>query len=151
MFPGAEASWYQTDDGTIVMFWRDEGGSCRLWVCISTDGGESFGEPVITDIPDAMSRKYAGRLDDGRYYIVSNAFPSLLNRRHLTMLLSDDGYKFNKGYILVDDPTSMRLVGLLKEDGYMYPCCLPGEEKLLVAYSTNKEDIECGIVDVARM
>ena len=83
-------------------------------------------------------------------YLVNNAFPTLLNRRHLMMLLSDDGYKFNKAYVLLDDPTGMRMVGLLKEDGYMYPCCLPTDGRLLVAYSVNKEDIECGIVDVSR-
>ena len=64
------------------------------------------------------------------------------------LLLSDDGYVFNEVYLLVDDPTSQRLVGLLKEDGYQYPCCLPEADRLLVGYSVNKEDMECGIVDL---
>ena len=148
VFPGAEASWYQTDDRTIVVLWRDDGGSCRLWVNTSTDGGKSFCEPMITDIPDAVSRLYAGRLADGRHYLCSNAFATLGDRTHLMLLIGDDDYRFNKAYILVDDPTAMRLVGLLKINGYFYPCCLPVGDQLLVAYCVNKEDIECGVVDL---
>ena len=146
-FPYGEGSWYQLDDGRIVAFWRDEGGSCRVWVNYSDDGGRSWEPPMLSDIPDSMSRNYAGRLSDGRYYLCNNAFATLLNRRHLTLLISDDGLTFNQVYILVDDPTSQRLKGLLKADGYQYPCCLVDGGKLLVAYSVNKEDIECGIVD----
>lgn len=151
VFPYGEASWYQTDDDTIVVFWRDEGRSCRLWVNYSTDNGKTFSEPMISDIPDSMSRNYAGRLADGRFYLCNNAFPTLLNRMHLMLLLSDDGYTFNKCYMLADDPTSQRLTGLLKEDGYQYPCCLVDGDRLFVAYSVNKEDIECGIVDVTKI
>jgi len=148
-FPYGEGSWYQTDDGRIIIFWRDEGASCRVWVNYTDDGGRSFVPPMISDIPDSMSRVYAGRLADGRYFLCNNAFPTLLDRRHLTLLLSDDGYEFNKVYLLVDDPTSQRLKGLLKADGYQYPVCLPEAGRLLVGYSVNKEDIECGAVDVA--
>ena len=148
-FPYGEGSWYQLEDGRIVVFWRDEGESCRLWVNFSDDGGRSFSEPMISDIPDSMSRVYAGRLPDGRYYLCNNAFPTLLNRMHLMLLLSDDGKTFDDVYLLLNDPTSQRLMGLLKADGYQYPCCLPEGNKLLVAYSVNKEDIECGIADLA--
>ena len=150
-FPYGEASWYQTDEGRIVVFWRDEAGSCRLYVNTSDDGGRSFTPPMVSDIPDSMSRVYAGRLADGRYYLCNNAFPTLLDRRHLVLLLSDDGQTFDKVYVLVDDPTSQRLKGLLKADGYQYPCCLAEEDRLLVGYSVNKEDIECGIVDVRKI
>ena len=146
-FPHGEASWFQTDAGRIIVFWRDEAGSCRLYVTYSDDGGETFAPPMMSDIPDSMSRVYAGRLADGRYYLCNNAFPTLLDRMHLMLLLSDDGETFNKVYTLVDDPTSQRLKGLLKADGYQYPCCLAEEDRLLVGHSVNKEDIECGIVE----
>ena len=32
-------------------------------------------------------------------------------------------------------------------NGYQYPCCLVDGDNLVVGYSVNKEDIECGIVD----
>ena len=148
VFAYGEGSWYQADDGNIVAFWRDEGQSCRLWVNYSTDGGRTFSVPALSNIPDSMSRVYAGRLQDGRFFLCNNAFPTLLNRRYLTLMLSDNGYVFNKVYLLIDDPTSQRVRGLLKADGYQYPCCLVDDDKLLVGYSVNKEDIECGIVDL---
>ena len=151
VFPYAETSWYQTDDGTIVMYWRDEGQSCRVWVNYSTDGGKTFTEPMISDIPDSQSRVYAGKLEDGRYFLCNNAFPELLNRHYLMLLLSDNGYEFNNVYILVDDPTAQRFTGLLKVDGYQYPFCLPDGDKLFVGFSVNKEDIECGIVDLQKI
>jgi hypothetical protein len=149
--PAGEASWCQTDEGKIIVFWRDEGGSCRLYVNTSDDGGRTFSAPMISDIPDSMSHVHAGRLADGRYYLCNNAFPTLLDRRHLMLLLSDDGLTFDSVRVLVDDPTSQRLKGLLKVDGYQYPCCLPEGDRLLVAYSINKEDIECSVVDVGRI
>lgn len=150
-FPYGEGSWYQTDDDTVVVFWRDEGLSCRIWVNYSTDGGRTFGSPMMSDIPDSMSRVYAGRLGDGRFYLCNNAFGSLLDRRHLMLLISEDGYRFDKVYTLIDDPTSMRLFGYHKVEGYQYPCCMSDNGKLLAAYSVNKEDIECGIVDVNKI
>ncbi len=147
-FPSGEGSWYQLDNGRIIVFWRDEGESCNLWVNVSDDGGKTFSAPIISDIPDSMSRVYAGRLQDGRYYLCNNAFPTLLNRMHLMLLLSDDGETFNQVYTLVDAPTTMRVMGLLKTDGYQYPCCLADGDKLLVGYSVNKEDMECGVVNL---
>ncbi len=151
LFPYGEASWYQTDQGRIVIFWRDEAGSCRLYANYSDDCGHTFTPPMVSDIPDSMSRVYAGRLHDKRYYLCNNAFPALLDRMHLMLLLSDDGETFNKVYLVVDDPTAQRLKGLLKVHGYQYPCCLEEKDRLLIAYSANKEDIECGIVDVTRI
>ncbi|NLX07203.1 MAG: hypothetical protein GXY33_18860 [Phycisphaerae bacterium] len=146
VFPYGEGTWYKTDDGRIVVFWRDEGQSCRVWVNTSDDHGRTFTAPAISDIPDSMSRLSAGRLADGRYYLCNNAFPTLLNRMHLLLLLSDDGLVFDKAYVVADDPTSQRLFGLLKADGYQYPCCFADRDKLLIAHSVNKEDIECAVV-----
>jgi hypothetical protein len=151
LFPYGEGSWYQLDSGRIIVFWRDEGGSCRCYVSYSDDGGRTLTPPMMSDIPDSMSRNYAGRLRDGRYFLVNNAIATLLDRRHLILLLSDDGLTFNKVYNLVDDPTSQRLKGLLKADGYQYPCCLVDGDRLLVGYSVNKEDIECGTVDIGKI
>lgn len=150
-FPYGEGNWYQTEEGRIIVFWRDEGQSCRLWVNYSDDGGKTFTVLAKSNIPDSMSRIYAGNLPDGRYYLCGNAFPTLLNRMHLMLLLSDDGLTFNKVYIVVNDPTAQRLIGILKADGYQYPCCLPDGDKFLIGYSVNKEDIECGVVDLNKI
>jgi len=67
------------------------------------------------------------------------------------LLLSDDGYVFNKVYLIADDPTAQRFAGLLKVNGYQYPCCLPDADRLLIAHSVNKEDIECGTVNATEV
>ncbi len=148
-FPVGEASWYQTDDGRIWMYWRDEAASLRLHLSLSEDDGETWTPPTITDFPDAVSRVYAGRLPDGRFYLIGNTYPKLCDRTHLMIAISDDGAKFSKIYTLLDDPTTQRVRGTLKLDGYQYPCGLVDDDKLLIGYSINKEDIECGIVNVS--
>lgn len=142
LFDG-EGSWYQLDSGKIVMFWRDGACSERLYVTSSDDNGALWAKPLITDYPDSVSRVYAGRLPDGRFFLIGNAFAKLFDRKHLMISLSDDGLKFNRTFRLLDDPTSQRAFGLLKCDGYQYPFALVEEERLLVGYSVNKEDMEC--------
>ena len=146
-----EGSWYQTEDGTITMLWRDETQSLRLYIAFSDDDGRSWTVPVKTDFPDAMARINAGRLSDGRYYIVGNSCPQLLNRKYLMLSLSNDGKVFDEMFILADGPTHRRIEGRHKEDGYQYPNTLVEEGRLLVVFSVNKEDIECGIVDTTRL
>ncbi|MFD5224265.1 exo-alpha-sialidase [Microbacterium sp. NPDC058342] len=148
-FPYGESTWYQLDDGRIVVFWRDEGASCYAYVNFSEDGGRTWTQPMITDIPDSMSRLYAGRLTDGRYYLVNNAIPTLLDRMPLTLMLSDDGLTFDKVYMINDSPVEMRRKGLLKINGHQYPCCLVDGDKLIVAYDANKEDIMCEVIETA--
>ena len=147
----AEGSWYQLPSGRIMMFWRDNGASERLAFTASDDGGRTWRKPALSDIPDSMSRVYAGRLSNGRYYLVGNTWPKLLDRQHLMLSISDDGKIFNEIYTLVDDPTTQRAVGLLKADGYQYPCCLAEKDRLIVGYSVNKEDIEVGIIDITKI
>ena len=65
--------------------------------------------------------------------------------------LSDDGAVFNKMYILVDDATCQSFQGALKANGYQYPNCLVDGDRLFIAYSVNKEDMECGILDVSTL
>jgi hypothetical protein len=150
-FPYGESTWYQTDEGRIMIFWRDEGASCRLYVNWSDDGGRTFSEPILTDIPDSMSRLYAGRLSDGRYFICNNTLGTLLDRSALMLLVSEDGYVFDKVYMVNDSPTEMRCKGLLKINGWQYPCCLVDGDKLLVAYDANKEDIYCEVIDTTKL
>ncbi len=150
-FPYGESSWYQRDDGRILVFWRDEGASCRLYVNHSDDGGRTWSVPVLSDIPDSMSRLYAGRLSDGRYFIVNNAISTLLDRIPLMLLLSDDGLTFDQVYVINDSPSEMRRKGLLKINGSQYPCCLVEEGRLIVAYDANKEDNMVEVIDIARI
>ena len=150
-FPYGEATWYQLDSGRIIVFWRDEGASCHLYVNWSDDGGRTFSVPALSDIPDSMSRVYAGRLSDGRYYICNNAIANLLDRSPLMLLLSDDGMEFNRVYMINDSPGSQRCKGMLKTNGHQYPCCLVDGDLLLVAYDQNKEDTMIEVIDTSKI
>jgi hypothetical protein len=146
-----EATWYADDDNRIWMYWRDESASEYLGLTLSEDGGETWTEVMRSNFPDSMSRTFAGRLHDGRFYQVGNSTRVLMDRNFFAISLSDDGAKFNKMYQLVTKQTKQRFQGHLKCHGYQYPSCLVDGEKLLIVYSVNKEDIECGIVDLKKI
>ncbi len=133
------------------MYQRDFTGSCRLGLTWSDDRGDTWSDLLPTNFPNSLSRAFVGRLPDGRYYIVGNNYDILLNRKHMLIALSDDGYVFNKQYKLIGGNTTRRVNGRHKEDGYHYPNCYAEDDKLFVIYSVNKEDIEVGIVDTGKL
>ena len=149
IFPYGEASWYQTDDGRIWLYHRDESASGYVRIALSEDDGETWTAPMLSDMPDSMSRVCAGRLPDGRYYLIGNSVRQLMDRVHLMLSISDDGATFTRMVQLVAEPTRQRFPGALKADGYQYPIGLADGDKLLIGYSVNKEDIECGIINCA--
>ncbi len=146
-FPYGEASWYQTDDDKIFMFHRNETDEMRLRVALSEDGGRSWTPPMLSNIPDSKSRVSAGRLADGRYFLINNAIADLLNRVPLMISLSADGVKFESQYFLIDEPATIAFPGALKAHGHQYPCGMVEQDRLIVAYSVNKEHMELLTVD----
>ena len=131
----------------------DGGGSGSSFggVLKSEDGGKSWTEVIRSNFPDAMSRIHAGRLSDGRFYLIGNQTRNFMNRNFFSIMLSDDGAKFNRIIRLIEEPTHQRFKGHLKVDGYQYPNCLIEKDKLLVVYSVNKEDIEIGIIETNKI
>ena len=151
LFIYGEATWYTDDDNRIWMYWRDESACGYLGLTLSEDGGETWTETMLSNFPDSMSRTFAGRLSDGRFFQVGNSTRVLMDRNFFAISLSDDGAKFNKMYQLITEPTQQRFKGHLKCHGYQYPSCIVDGDKLLIVYSVNKEDIECGIVDISKL
>jgi hypothetical protein len=146
-----QGTWYQTDDGRIWIYLRDVSESGRLALTYSDDGGQTWSDILRTDFPNTFSRAFAGKLSDGRYYIVGNNYDILLDRRHLQLAISDDGYRFDRQYTLVEGNSTRRINGRHKEDGYQYPNCYADGDRLFVIYSVNKEDVEIGIVDITQV
>jgi hypothetical protein len=146
-----EATWYTDDENRIWMYLRDESASECLGLTLSEDGGESWTEVMRSNFPDSMSRTFAGRLPDGRFYQVGNSTRVIMDRNFFAISLSNDGAKYNKMYQLISESTSQRFQGHLKVHGYQYPSCLIDGDKLLMVYSVNKEDIECGILDISKL
>ena len=146
-FPYGEASWYETDEGAIFMFHRNETDEMRLRVAVSEDGGRSWTPPMLSNIPDSKSRVSAGRLTDGRFFLINNAIADLLNRVPLMISISSDGVKFERQYFLINEPAAIAFPGALKAHGHQYPCALVEQDRLIVAYSVNKEHMELLTVD----
>lgn len=142
-----QGTWYQTDSGRILMWHRDGGHFTRLALNWSDDGGETWSPMVSTNFPNTYSRARVGRLSDGRFYIIGNNFDQYLNRLYMHIALSDDGECFDRMFTLLEGPTTRRVPGRHKENGYHYPNSLVDGDKLLVIYSVNKEDIEVATVD----
>ncbi|NQT94275.1 MAG: exo-alpha-sialidase [Lentisphaerae bacterium] len=147
----SQGTWYETEDGRLWMFLRDGAFSCRLALTFSDDGGASWSQPLFTDFPNTCSRAYAGRLADGRYYVAGNNYTRLLDRRTMLLALSADGTEYDRMFTVVTGDTSRRIEGKHKEDGYHYANCLADGDRLLLAYSYNKEDIDVAVIDTTSM
>lgn len=142
-----EPSLYQRQDSTLVMVFRDQNSTYRKMVSLSDDRGETWTEPVVTNIPDARVKQSAGNLSDGTAYLVG--CPTGSKRRYpLVALFSDDGIRFDKAVLLRagdSDLQPQRYPGKAKTLGYSYPKSIVHNGRLYVCYSTNKEDVECTI------
>ena len=145
-----EPSLYQQRDGTLTMVFRDQSSSYRKMVSLSHDRGETWTEPTVTNIPDARVKQSAGNLPDGTAYLVGN--PTGAKRRYpLVALFSHDGICFDNALLLRaggSDLQPQRYSGKAKTFGYNYPKSMVYNGRLYVAYATNKEDVECTIINI---
>lgn len=134
-----EADAYETDDGILHLLMRSE--TQYLWHTQSYDGGESWSAAYPTKFTNDKSKFDAGRLPDGRYYMVSNTVYGG-NRNPLSICISEDGYNFDKEYIIRDEDYKLRKDGYGKGGVYGYPTCVIVGDYFYVAYSVGKEEIE---------
>ena len=145
-----EPSLYQRRDSTLVMIFRDQASSFCKMASMSKDNGETWTEPMVTNIPDARVKQSAGNLPDGTVYLAGN--PTGAKRRWpLVVLFSKDGICFDKAILLRkggNDLQTQRYPGKAKTLGYNYPKSMVHNRKLYVAYATNKEDVEYTVVDM---
>lgn len=137
-----EPSQYVTEDGTLVMFMRDQKSSFVKLYSISKDKGESWTAPMKTDIPDSRSKQCAGNLPDGKAFWVGNPTGSK-SRRALVLATSGDGYLFDRAFLLAGpgDLPGRRKEGRYKTSGYNYPKATLIGDELWVSLSVNKEDV----------
>ena len=148
-----EPSQYLQPDGTIVMLFRDQSSSFYKLVSVSKDRGETWTKTTLTPFPDARTKQCAGNLPDGTSFIVSCPVPAK-RRWPLVLHLSGDGKKFGQAILLRSgtpgDLPPRRYDGRYKTLGYSYPKAIVHKGKLYISYSTNKEDVECTIVTIAK-
>lgn len=116
----------------------------------SLNVGGTITEPKPTNFPDARSRRCARRLSDGRYVFCSNASVEY-NRKKLMLSVSDDGFTYDRVYILRGEPTSPKFMwhNPSNRAGYQYPQLLEKDGYLYAIYSRDKEDIQVSRVDLS--
>jgi len=76
------------------------------------------------------------------------------NRFPLVVTLSEDGFVFDKAYLLRSgeaDLQPMRFEGKYKRAGYSYPKSVVWGNYLYVSYATNKEDVELTRIPINRL
>lgn len=147
-----EPSWYLRADGSIVMVFRDQGGSYKVLASSSHDNGATWTEAVETAIPDSRAKQSAGNLTDGSAFLVNNPSGSRA-RVPLAVTVSPFGSQFDAAWLLRggEQLQKMRYEGKYKREGYSYPKSIVWKDRLWVSYSTNKEDIEVTRVPVSSL
>ncbi|MDD7973053.1 sialidase family protein [Roseinatronobacter alkalisoli] len=138
-----EPSSYVRQDGALIAIFRDQGNSFYKIAAMSTDAGENWTNPVLTNMPDARTKQSAGNLPDGTAFMVGNPHPNKA-RMPLAVVLSDDGYRFDRAFLLrsASDMQPLRFEGQYKRPSYSYPKSVVWNGYLYVSYGTNKEDAE---------
>jgi hypothetical protein len=135
-----------------IMVFRDQAESFYQLAAESCNGGKTWTEPQLTDMPDSRAKQSAGNLPDGTAYLV-NA-PGLSRVRiPLAITLSRDGRTFDRSFRLrgAEDLQPLRYEGRYKRPGYHYPKSVVWKDWLYVAYTTNKEDVQVTRVPLANL
>ena len=123
-----EPFWWVLPDKRLAAMFRDNNRGGYLYRAFSSDNGRNWSKPIQTNFPDATSKFFGVRLNDGRYALVSNANPK--KRDPMVLSISNDGIVFNKMFYLtggrhVDYPH------MIEHDGFLY-----------IALATAKQTVE---------
>lgn len=138
----SETGAYEDADGTLHLIIRDQGKTRRLYHSLSFDGGGTWSLPVKTNYPDSVSKNFAGRLKDGRFFLINNPQANG-SRDPLAISFSADGWSYGNPRILRKDAPERRYTGKFKNArSFQYSDAMEHDGRLWVIYATNKEDIE---------
>jgi hypothetical protein len=134
-----EASFFETDDSVVHLMLRTP--NYILYASESTDDGATWSEPVPADFTNSNTKFFFFRLPDRRFLYVGSPDPDG-RRNPLVVAVSGDGVRFDKHFIVRDEPYRLRIEGHGKGGVYGYPhACAVGND-LCIIYSVLKENIE---------
>lgn len=138
--PGSltETSYYQSPDGVLHLMCRSETG--YIWSATSTDEGQSWSEFYPTNFVSASTMFTHITLPDGRIAWVGSPYYDV--RWPLALYVSEDGYNFDKAYILQDKVYEMQQDGWAKGGPFAYPQLEIQGDYLYVMYTKQKEVVE---------
>jgi alpha-L-rhamnosidase len=101
----------------------------------STDGGKTWGEMTLTDLPNPNAGIDAVTLKDGRHLLVYNHTP--LGRSPLNVAVSKDGKAWRPAVVLEDRPGE-----------YSYPAVVQASDGLVhVTYTWKRQRIRHVVID----
>lgn len=114
-----ETMFFQRQDGILVLWYRVNPKYGRIAQCLSHDGGQSWNDSELTDIPNQQTRFYISRLPSGRLLLINNF--DAKERVNLRICLSEDDGKSWPYQLLLDgrDDVSYPDVSLAP-DGALY-------------------------------
>lgn len=128
---------------SMYILYRDVIGKTFLWQQSSLDG-ERWGVPRQTRFTNCNTKSHFGQLPDGRYYYVGT--PDTLNlgaRSPLMLAISDNGFIFNKNYLISDSFYQIKFSqGRWKGGQFGYPYSIVHGDYLYVIVSRRKEKME---------
>ena len=167
------AVWFEDEDsetgGYWQRFWRDisaENNTLKVWVESNEDPGgngwypkvlEQYGNQIFeTNIPDAKTKQHLGLLNDRDRFLVSNPrYDPGLDRQPLTIATSrgkDQSYRHigvlrtNASTVIAPETRDQ-----YKNRGFHYPSAIQVDDKLIVSYSENKENIWVSVIDLEEL
>ncbi|HVT74705.1 MAG TPA: sialidase family protein [Lacunisphaera sp.] len=146
-----EPSSFRRVDGAVVMVFRDQVPTYRQLAAVSRDRGVTWTQAGLTAMPDSRAKQSAGNFPDGTAFLV-NAPSGNRERFPLVVTISRDGTRFDRAWLLRAGGAGlapMRFPGRFKRPGYHYPKSAVWHDRLVVAYTANKEDVELTSVPLA--
>ena len=145
-FCGEPTCSYEAADGTYVRLWRSNRGIQHPH--FSYDKGITWTEIGDSEFPDTGARTSVGNLPNGSAYLIGN--PGF-RRMQLCISVSEDGYLFDKNFVIACEPETMKYRGRAKGTGFHYPHSVVAGDYLFVIYSQNKEDIHIAKIPLSEL
>lgn len=133
-----ETSYYQSPDGVLHLMCRSESG--YVWAATSMNEGLTWTEFYPTNMQSANTMFTHIMLPDGRIAWVGSPYYDV--RWPLTLYVSEDGYNFDKAYILQDEKYEMQQDGWAKGGYFAYPQLVIEGDYLYIMYTKQKEVVE---------
>ncbi len=127
---------FRRPDGTWVVI-RDNLENPGHYYAAEKGGKDEVYPPAVRTNLFGHAMPVAGELPDGRPWIVCND----RSRRHMYLVLSDDGYTFDRSWLLMHNPRKPSDDGLHKGGGPQYFQAVTVGENIWVVYSITKEQI----------
>ena len=140
-----EGELFEHADGTLYCLFRNSSTPYDgyLWQAQSYDGGRNWTMPVRSDFSDNNTKSFFCALPDGRYLYIGTPVNTRQGTRYpLVLALSEDGFNYDKCYILSDDRYTRQYEGRWKSGDYGYPYAMVHDGYIYVIVSRRKERIE---------